>query len=74
MYIMRTISVSGEHNEEYVASLHYCAMLAKYECTMCISDGGSDLHVGGKGWLPITPISGPHVKYVELVGFDKDAA
>ncbi|MCP4500508.1 MAG: hypothetical protein GY822_11165, partial [Deltaproteobacteria bacterium] len=73
-YMMRTANVSGEHNEEYVASLHYFSMLAKYECAMCISDGGADSHVGGKGWLPITPTSGPGVKHAELVGFDKDSA
>ena len=42
-------------------------MLTKYEAALCIADDGADTHVGGKGWIPITPISSPGVKYANLV-------
>ena len=70
MYMTTSIS----NLQEVTANIQYFAMLTKYEAALCIADDGADTHVGGKGWLPITPISDPGVKYVNLVGFDAESA
>ena len=49
-------------------------MLVNYTQDLCIPDGGADSHVGGKTWLPLTPLSGPTVKFSNVTGFDEEAA
>ena len=70
MYMTQAVS----DQQEVVANTQYFTMLTKYEAALCIADDGADTHVGGTGWLPITPTEGPGVKYANLVGFDKDSA
>ena len=60
--------------QDVTANIQYFVILTKYEAALCIADDGADTHVGGKGWLPITPISGPGVKYANLIGFDAESA
>ena len=49
-------------------------MLVNYTQDLCIPDGGADFNVGGKTWLPLTPLSGPNVKFENVTGFDEEAA
>ena len=49
-------------------------MLSNILTDLCIVDGGADSHVGGKHWLPLTPLSGPNVRLANVTGFDDQAA
>ena len=56
------------------ANLKYIAMLSTAPTDLCIIDGGADSHVGGRHWLPLTPLSGPMVRLANVTGFDDQAA
>jgi hypothetical protein len=57
------------------AHTKYLAMLVNYtQDDLCIPDGGADSHVGGRTWLPLTPLSGPNVKFANVTGFDEESA
>ena len=56
------------------AHTQYLAMLVNHNQDLCIPDGGADSHVGGKTWLPLTPLSGPNVKFANVTGFDEEEA
>ena len=56
------------------AHTEYWSMLANMTPDLCIPDGGADSHVGGKTWLPLTPISGNNIKYANVTGFDENSA
>ena len=56
------------------AHTKYLAMLVNYTQDLCIPDGGSDSHVGGMTWLPLTPLSGPNAKFANVTGFDEESA
>jgi len=56
------------------AHTNYWAMLAHITDDLSIPDGGADSHVVGKAWLLLTPLSGPGVKYANVVGFDEQSA
>jgi len=56
------------------AHTNYWTMIASWTMDLCITDGGADSHVGGKAWLPLTPLSGPTVKFANVIGFDEQAA
>ena len=56
------------------AHLQYLALLSQVEQALLIIDAGADSHVGGSHWLPLTPLSGPGVKYANVVGFDDQHA
>ncbi len=58
------------HVMETKATLNYLSMLVNTSLSMCIIDGGADSYVGGKVWLPLSPISGPLVKRANVTGFD----
>ncbi len=54
---------------------NYWVMLTQFGSEdLCIPDGGADSHVGGRTWLPLTPLSGPTVKFVNVIGFDEASA
>ena len=56
------------------AHTNYYAMLSHVKEQICIPDGGADSHVGGMSWLPLTPTSGPLVKFANVIGFDSESA
>ena len=58
----------------YKAHTNYLAMLSHTPNDLCITDGGADSHVGGRTWLPLTPLSGPTVKFANVTGFDEESA
>ena len=39
-----------------------------------VPDGGADSVIGGPVWLVLTPLSGPLVKFANVIGFDAAAA
>ena len=56
------------------AHTNYLVLLASTHLDLCIIDGGADSHIGGRTWLPLTPLSGPLVKYANVIGFDEKSA
>jgi len=64
------------HTQAYTCHAHtnYYAILSQVKEQICIPDGGADSHVGGKSWLPLTPINGPLVKFANVIGFDSESA
>ena len=56
------------------AHMECLVMLFSHTQDLCIPDGGADSHVGGRTWLPLTPLSGPNVKFANVAGFDEDSA
>ena len=45
-------------------------MVVKVMYGLYILDSGADSHVGGSSWLPLTALSGPLVKFANVIGFD----
>ena len=66
-YKIATLSTHKAHT-------NYWSMLATSSSDLCIPDGGADSHVGGRTWLPLTPLSGPLVKFANVTGFDEHSA
>ena len=56
------------------ANFQHFAMLGKFREPIVIVDSGADTHIGGKHWLPLTPLEGPLVRRANVVGFDDDAS
>ena len=69
---VNSIKCNVTHNLK--AHTQYLAMLVSYSQDLCIPDGGADSHVGGRTWLPLSPLLGPNVKFVNVTGFDEEAA
>ena len=69
---VNSIKCNVTHNLK--AHTQYLAMLVSYSQDLCIPDGGADSHVGGRTWLPLSPLSGPNVKFANVTGFDEEAA
>ena len=67
----------GSVNVAAVVKAHtnYLLMLAHVETkALGVPDGGADSVIGGPVWLALTPLSGPLVKFVNVIGFDATAA
>ena len=58
----------------FKANTNIWVILVNNENDLCIPDGGADSHVGGRTWLPLTPLSGPTVKFANVTGFDAESA
>ena len=55
------------------AHVNYWALMSHVLVDLCIVDTGADSHVGGRYWLPLTPLSGPLVQFSTVTGFDGGA-
>ena len=65
---VNTVAVVKAHTD-------YLTMLAHVETKASgVPDGGPDSVIGGPVWLVLTPLSGPLVKFVNVIGFDATAA
>ena len=53
------------------AHTNYWALNFSCLTDLCIVDSGADSHVGGKAWLPLSPLSGPLVQTANVIGFDE---
>ena len=58
----------------YKAHTNCIVMLTNINHDLCIIDGGADSHESGKTWLPLTPRSGPNVRFANATRLDEESA